>query len=104
MDLALQLATVTLTGLLALERGAKHCGLFSGVRHLDISCSKCLALSLSRNASNAWSQTDVPIPHRRASYDLANWGPSPPAVVQMERGVSAPDDGKNEEVRGVRGE
>ena len=47
-----QLATLAFTGVLTLERSLKHCG---GVRHLDLRCSKCMDLSLSRTTSGASS-------------------------------------------------
>ena len=85
MEFSLELANVLLTGLLALERGAKHCGSLTGVRHLTFSCSRCLELSLSRNASNAWSQTDLPIPRRGSTYDFAAPPHAAPASAEMER-------------------
>ena len=98
MESSLELANVVLTGILALERGAKHCGLLNGVRHLNFSCSRCLELSLSRNASNAWSQTDLPIPRRGSVYDLAAPPHTAPASVEMEgrgEGLGKGEDKKN---------
>ena len=60
-----QLATLAFTGVLTLERSLKHCG---GVRHLDLRCSKCMDLSLSRTTSSASSPVDSGVSQsRRAS-------------------------------------
>ena len=85
MDFALQLANVALTGLLALERGAKHCGFLSGVKRLDCNCGSCFGLNISRNASNAWEPTDIP--NRRESY---SYEPRiPPSAAVMDKGSPA---------------
>ena len=79
------LLNVVLTGLLALERGVMHCGTLSGVRHLTFSCARCLDLSVSREASKAWSLSEIGAHARRSSYDLETNPHTPPAEVEMDR-------------------
>ena len=85
MENGLVLLNVILTGLLALERGVMHCGSLSGVRHLTFSCSRCLELSLSREASKAWSLSEVGSHQRRASYDIETNPHTPPVEEEMNR-------------------
>ena len=61
-----QLATLAFTGVLTLERSLKHCG---GVRHLDLRCSKCMDLSLSRTTSGASSPVDSGVSQSRRAND-----------------------------------
>lgn len=84
MDTYLQLTSVVLTGLLALERGAKHCGVLSRVRHCSLTCSKCLEVDMTRNPSS--SGTHAPSSRR---YEA----PSP--VAMMER-RAPPGEGAGE--------
>ena len=106
MDLGIQLATLGFTGLLAVERGAAHCGFFSahGLKHVNFSiCARCLDFSLSRNASGAWGSEQGGVPHHVKRYLAEGAVTAAPSEVGMERRPSSPALGERTEEGGVVG-
>jgi len=79
MDTYLQVASVVLSGMLALERGAKHCGVLSRVKHCNFSCSKCIEVDMTRNPSSSGNHA----PSQRERFYEA------PAVVEMPKRAGA---------------